>query len=80
MGTEKEKRWKRRVSYFSLLEVISMAASILKYSSTFSIWVSSFFFSIALGVLFWVGVLQGSEGLSSSGSGLENGIGGFVTP
>ena len=56
-----------------------MAASILKYSSTSSTGVSSVF-PVALGVLFWAGALQGSEGLSSSRFRLENGIGGFVTP
>ena len=68
-----------RASYFLLLKAFSLAASILKYSSTSSIGVSSFF-PVALGVLFWVGSLQGSKGLSSSGFGLEKGIGGFVTP
>ena len=47
------------------LEAFSLAASILKYSSTSSTGVSSFFL-VALGVLFWGGALQGSEGLSSS--------------
>ena len=79
MGTEREKRWKSRVSYFLLLEAFSLDASTLKYSSTSSTRVSSFF-PVALGVLFWVGALQGSEGIFSSGSGFENGIGGFVTP
>ena len=65
--------------YFLLLVAFSLAASILKYSSTSSTGVSSFFL-VSLGVLFWAGALQGLEGLSSSGIGLENGIGGFVTP
>ena len=65
--------------YFLFFEAFSLAASILKYSSTSSIGVHSFF-PVALGVLFWVGALQGLEGLSSSGFGLENGVGGFVTP
>ena len=47
------------------LKAFSLAASILKYSSTSSTGVSSFFL-VALGVLFWGGDLQGSEGLSSS--------------
>ena len=65
--------------YFLLLVAFSLVASILKYSSTSSTGVSSFFL-ISLGVLFWAGALQGLEGLSSPGIGLENGIGGFVTP
>ena len=64
---------------FYSLKPFSLVASILKYSSTSSTRVS-YFFSVALGFLFWVGALQGSEGLSSSGFGLENGIGWFVTP
>ena len=66
------------MSYFLLLEAFSLAASILKYSSTSSTRVSSFFL-VVLGVLFCVGSLQGSEGLSFSGFGFEKGIGGFVT-
>ena len=65
--------------HFLLLKAFSLAASILKYSSTSSTEVSSFF-SIASGALFLVGALQGLEGPSSCGFGLENGIGGFVTP
>ena len=65
--------------HFLLLAAFSLAASILKYSSTFSIGVSSFFL-VSLGVFFWVGALQYLEGPSSSGSGLENSIGEFVTP
>ena len=57
----------------------SLAASILKYPSTSSTMVS-YFFLVSLGVFFWVGVLQDLECPSSSGSGLEKGIGGFVTP
>ena len=69
------------VSYFLLLEAFSFVVSILKYSSNSSTGVSSFFFfSVTLGGLFWAGALQGSERLFASGSGLENGIGGFVTP
>ena len=68
-----------RVSYFLVLEDFSLATSILKYSSTSSTRVSSFF-PVALGVLFWVGALQGLEGLNSFGFWLEKGIGGFVTP
>ena len=67
--------------HFLLLAAFSLVASILKYSSTSSTGVSSFFyFLVLLGVLFWVGGLQGLEGPSSSGIGLENGIGEFVTP
>ena len=47
---------------FLLLEAFSLATSILKYSSTSSTGVSSFF-PVALGVLFWAGALQGSEAL-----------------
>ena len=65
--------------HFLLLAAFSLAASILRYSSTSSTGVSSFFL-VSLGVLFWAGAVQGSEGLSSSGFGLENGIGGFITP
>ena len=57
----------------------SLIASILKYSSTSSIWVDSFFL-VASVALFLACSLQGLEGPSSSGFGLENGIGGFVTP
>ena len=70
---------KRENFNFLLLTAFSLAASILKYSSTSSTGVSSFFL-VSLGVFFWVGALQDLEGQSSSGSGLENGIGGFVTP
>ena len=65
--------------HFLPLVAFSLVASILKYSSTSSTWVSSFFL-VSLGVLFWTGALQGLEGPSSCGFGLENGIGGFVTP
>ena len=51
----------------------SLATSILKYSSTSSTGVSSFFL-VSLGVLFWAGALQDLEGPSSFGYGLENGI------
>ena len=66
------------MNYF-LFEAFSLAASILKYSSTSSTGVSSFF-PVALGILFWAGALQGLESLSSSRFGSENGISGFVTP
>ena len=56
-----------------------LGSFLLKYSSTFSTGVSSFFL-VSLGVFFWVGVLQDLEGPFSFGSGLENGIGEFVTP
>ena len=65
--------------YFLLLADFSLAASILKYSST-SYTEVSFFFFFPLGDLFWAGASQGLEGPSSFEIGLENGIGGFVTP
>ena len=65
--------------HFLLLKAFSLATSILKYSSTFSTGVS-YFFSFTSGALFLAGALQGLEGPSSSGFGLENGIGGFVRP
>ena len=40
----------------------------------------SSFFCVASRDLFLASALQGLEGPSSSGFGLENGIGGFVTP
>ena len=67
------------MSYFLFLKTFSLVTSILKYSSIFSTGVNSFF-PVALGVLFWAGALQGSEGFSTYGFGLENGIGGFVIP
>ena len=70
---------KRENFNFLLLTAFSLAASTLKYSSTSSTGVNSFFL-VSLGVFFWVGALQDLEGQSSFGSGLENGIGGFVTP
>ena len=64
--------------HFLLIAAFSLAASILKYSLSSSTEVSSFFL-VSLGVFFWVSALQDLEGPSSSTSGLENGIGGFVT-
>ena len=67
------------IVHFLLLKAFSLATSILKYSSTSSIGVNYFFF-VAPRALFLAGSLQGLEGPSSSGFGLENGICGFVTP
>ena len=53
--------------HFLLLAAFSLATSILKYSSTSSTGVSSFFL-VSLGVLFWAGALQGLEGPSSFGT------------
>ena len=64
--------------HFLFLAAFSLEASILKYSSTSSTGVSSFFL-VPLEVLFWVGALQGFEGPSLSGFGLKNGSIGFVS-
>ena len=50
LGTEREKRKEDNV-HFLLFEAFSLVASILKYSSTSSTGVNSFFL-VALGVLF----------------------------
>ena len=68
------RRWNSRVSYF-----LSFVVSILRYSSTSSIGVSSFFFDV-LGVLFLVVSLQGSKGLFIFGFWLKKGSTGFVSP
>ena len=65
--------------HFLLLAAFSLAASILKYSSTSSTEVSSFFF-VTPGALFLAGSLQGSEGPSLSGFGFKKGSTGFVSP
>ena len=57
----------------------SLAASILKYSSTSSTKVSSFFFFIPR-ALFLTGSLQGSEGPSLVGFRFKKGNTGFVYP
>ena len=56
--------------HFLLLVAFSLVSSILKYSSTSSTVISSFFL-VSLGVLFWAGALQGFKGPSSSGFGLR---------
>ena len=65
------------IVHFLLLKAFSLAASILKYSSTSSIRVNYFFF-VAPRALFLAGSLQGSEGPSSSEFGLENGFVGLL--
>ena len=57
----------------------SLVASILKYSSTSSIEVSSFSF-VTPGALFLAGSLQGSEGSPLSGFRFKKGNTGFVSP
>ena len=52
--------------HFLFIAAFSLAASILKYSSTSSTGVSSFFF-FTLGALFLIGSLQGLEGPSLVG-------------
>ena len=69
----------KTIVHFLFLSAFSLAASILKYYSTSSIGVSSFS-PYVLGILFLAISLHGLEGPSSSGSGLEKGIGGSVTP
>ena len=64
--------------HFLLLAAFSLVASILKYSSTSSTGVSSFFF-VTPGALFLAGSLQGSEGPSLSGFGFKKGSIGFVS-
>ena len=73
------RRWNSRVSYFLFLTSLSFAASIIRYSSTSSIGVSSFFFDV-LGVLFLAVSLQGSKGLFIYEFGFKKGIIGFVSP
>ena len=73
------RRWNNRVSYFLFLASLSFATSILRYSSTFSTRVSSFFFDL-LGVLFLAVSLKGSERLFISGFGFKKGSTGFVSP
>ena len=65
--------------HFLFIAAFSLAASILKYSSTSSTKVSSFFFFIPR-ALFLTGSLQGSEGPSLVGFGFKNGNTGFVYP
>ena len=73
------RRWNNRVSYFLFLASLSFAASILRYSSTSSTGVSSFFFNV-LGVLFLAVSLQGSKGLFTYGFGFKKGSTRFVSP
>ena len=79
LGTKREKRWKSRVSYFLLLEAFFWLLPFLNILQPPLLGLVLFFL-IELGVLFWAGSLQGSEGLSSSGFGFEKGIGEFVIP
>ena len=65
--------------HFLLLTAFSLAASILKYSSTSSTGVSSFFFCTP-GVLFLTSSLQGLKRHSLSGFGFKKGSTGFVSP
>ena len=58
---------------------LPLAASILKYSSTSSTWVSSFFF-VTPRALFLAGSLQGLEGPFLSGFRFKKGSTGFVSP
>ena len=58
--------------HFCLLAAFSLATFILKYSSTSSTRVSSFFF-VTLGALFLACSLQGLEGPSLSGFGFKKG-------
>ena len=67
------------MNYFLFLASLSFAASILRYSSTSSTGVSSFFFDV-LGVLFFIVSLQGSKGLFTYGFGFKKGSTGFVSP
>ena len=73
------RRWDNRVNYFLFLASLFFPASILRYSSTSSTGVSSFFFNV-LRVLFLDVSLQGSEGLFTYGFGFKKGSTGFVSP
>ena len=64
---------------FLFIAAFSLAASILKYSSTSSTEVSSFFF-FTPGALFLTGSLQGSESPSLAGFGFKKGNTRFVSP
>ena len=72
------RRWNSRLSYFLFLESLSFAASILRYSSTSSTGVSSFFPNV-LGVLFLALSLQGTEGPFISGFGFKKISTGFFS-
>ena len=79
LSTERMRRWNIRVSYFLFLTFFSFATSILRYSSTSSTGVSSFFPDV-LGVLFLAVSLYGAEGPFISGFGFMKGSTGFVSP
>ena len=72
------RRWNSRVRYFLFFASLSFVASILRYYSTSSTRVSSFFFNV-LGVLFLVVSLQGLKGLFTSGFGFKKGSTRFVS-
>ena len=62
LNTERMRRWKRKsIVHFLFLVALSLAASILRYSSTSSTGVSSFFLDV-LGVLFFCVFVQGAKG------------------
>ena len=65
--------------HFLFIAAFSLATSILKYSSTSSTGVSSFFF-FTPGALFLTSSLQGLEGPSLSRFGFKKGSTGFVSP
>ena len=67
----KEDEEMEKVGYCSFFIpcTLSLAASILRYSSTSSTGVSSFFFDV-LGVLFFCVSIQGAEGPAPTESGL----------
>ena len=73
------RRWNNRVNYFLFLASVTFIASILRYSSTSSTRVSSFFFDV-LRVLFFAVSLQGSKGLFTFGFGFKKGSTRFVSP
>ena len=68
----------RPIFIFYFFLAFSLAASILKYSSTSSTGVRSFFF-FTLGALFLIGSLQGSKGPSLFGFGFKKGSIRFVS-
>ena len=67
------------MSYVIFLASLSFVASILRYSSTSSTRVSSFFLDV-LGVLFLAVSLQGAKGPFISGFGFKKGSTGFISP
>ena len=73
------RRCNSKVSYFLFLASFSFAASILRYSSTTSTGVSSFFLDV-LRVLFFVVSLQGAKGPFISRFGFKHGSTRFVSP